>query len=90
MGERYLTIDQVVRELETSVEAIEEQIRRGRIKTTVKRNLSFLSDREVYKLKFVFYLERKCQLSSEQIDTVLETVSPPYHSWQEQLAAVVD
>ncbi|MEX2299767.1 MAG: hypothetical protein WD733_02455 [Bryobacterales bacterium] len=90
MGERYLTIDQVVRELETSAEAIEDQIRRGRINTTVKRNLRFLSDHEVYKLKFIFYLDRKCQLSSEQIDTVLETVSPPYHTWQEQLAAVVE
>ncbi len=90
MGERYLTIDQVVRELDTSSEAVEEEIRRGRIKATVKRNLRFLSDREVYKLKFIFYLERKCELSPDQIDRILETVSPPYHAWQEQLAAVVE
>lgn len=90
MGEHYLAIDQVARELDTPVELIEEQIRRGRVKTAVKHNLRYLSDREVYKLKFIFYLERKCELSSEQVDTVLETVSPPYHTWQEQLAMVVD
>lgn len=90
MGERYLTIEQTARHLDATAESIEEQIQRGRVLPTEKRGRLFLSDREVYKLKFVFYLEQKCLLSAEQIDAVLETVSPPYDSWQEQLAMVVD
>jgi hypothetical protein len=90
MGERYLTIDQVARQLETTLESIEEQIQRGRVLPAEKRGLRFLSDREIYKLKFVFYLEQKCRLSPDQIDVVLDTVSPPYDSWQEQLAMVAD
>jgi hypothetical protein len=90
MGERYLTIDQTARYLDATPESIEEQIQRGRVLPTEKRGRQFLSDREVYKLKFVFYLEQKCGLSAEQIDVVLETVSPPYDSWQEQPAIAVD
>jgi hypothetical protein len=90
MGERYLTIDQVARQLDTTAESIEEQILRGRVLPTQKRGLRFLSDRDVYKLKFVFYLEQKRRLSPQQIDTLLETVSPPYDTWQEQLAMSAD
>ena len=90
MGERYLSIDQVARHLDTTPESIEEQILRGRVLPTERRGLRFLSDREVYKLKFVLYLQRKCCLSPEQIDVVLETVSPPYDTWREQLATAAD
>jgi hypothetical protein len=86
MGERYLSIDQVARHLNTTPASIEEQIQRGRVMPTEKRGRRFLSDREVYKLKFVLYLEQKCSLSPEQIDAVLETASPPYDTWRQQLS----
>lgn len=90
MNGRYLTIEQAARQIGTTPESIEEQILQGRVLPTEKRGLRFLSDRDVYTLKFVFYLEQKCLLTPQQIDTVLARVSPPYDSWREQLAMVAE
>jgi hypothetical protein len=90
MSARYVTIEQAARQLDATPESIEEQIVQGRVLPIEKRGLRFLSDRDVYTLKFVFYLERQCLLSQEQIDAVLERVSPPYDSWREQLAMAAE
>ena len=80
----YFTVAQAARKLRTTIELIDEQIQQGRVDPVDRNGLIFLSDRDVYRLKFIFYLQQERRLSSADIEQILQDHRPPYSSWMER------
>ncbi len=90
MGNTHFTVNQVARKLALPINQVEEQIKRGRVEVYITKGLRFLTDRDVYKIRFAVYLQKERRLTPEQIDWILQTATPPYTSWMNELGALSD
>ena len=81
----YKPIEQVAEEMAVPMEALTDLVSRRMIQTVEKRDVTFVSDRECYKLRFIYYLKREHHLPLPEIDHILQTHQPPYRDWKSQV-----
>ena len=82
----YRSIEQLAGDLNISVDRIMMLVKVGLVRSVEKGNLMFLSDTELYKLRFILYLQREHHLLLPEIERILQTHRPPYADWQRAVA----
>lgn len=84
----YLPIEQAATNADVPLDRVMKLIKAGLLKPVQKGNFVFLSSQEVYKLRFILYLQREHHLRLAEIDRILQTHEPPYTDWRSSVAAV--
>ncbi len=84
----YRPIEQVAADMGVSLDALTDLVARGMIQTVEKGDVTFLSDRECYKLRFIYYLKREHHLQLAEIDHILQTHQPPYRDWRNEVQGI--
>ncbi len=84
----YLPIEQAASNASVPVDRVMKLVKVGLLKPVQKGSCIFLSSHEVYKLRFILYLQREHHLRLLEIDRILQTHEPPYTDWRQSVATV--
>jgi hypothetical protein len=83
----HLTVEQAAGRAQVSVDVVMNLIRTGLLESVQKDGLTFLAASEVYKLRFILYLQKEHHLPVDEIEHILRTQRPPYSHWREGVGA---
>lgn len=85
----YTLVSRVAANLQMSATTIHDLAEEGLVETVEKEGQQFLAGPEIYKLRFIVYLERHHQLELSDIKRILERHKPPYTNWRAELKQAV-
>jgi DNA-binding transcriptional MerR regulator len=85
----YTLVSRVAENLQISAATIQVLAEEGLVDTTPKQGQLYLAGAEIYKLRFIVYLERHHQLELPDIKRILQRHKPPYTNWRAELKQAV-
>ena len=85
----YTVISTVAEKLQISAATIQNLAEEGLVDTTERQGQLYLTAPEIYKLRFIVYLERHHHLELSDIERILQRHKPPYTNWRAELKQAV-
>jgi DNA-binding transcriptional MerR regulator len=85
----YTVISTVAEKLQISAATIQNLAEEGLVDTTERQGRLYLTGPEIYKLRFIVYLERHHHLALSDIEGILQRHKPPYTNWRAELKQTV-